>query len=242
MQYGFGSGSLWGTNSAANSTPVEFGALQDVALDFSFNLKELRGQYQMPLVIARGGGKITGKAKFANLSASAFNDLFFGLTSATGKVAVSKDELGTVTAAAITVANSATFKDDLGVMYSLTGVALKRVASAPAVGQYTVTAGGVYGFNATDNASVMKIDYSYTVAGSGYKTILTNQLLGSGPVFKTVLWETFGNKIATIELNACVSSKLTFATKLEDFVIPELDFEAMADASNSIGSITVEEV
>ena len=31
-----------------------FPALQDVSLDFSFNLKELYGQYQFPLAIARG--------------------------------------------------------------------------------------------------------------------------------------------------------------------------------------------
>lgn len=240
-QFGFGSGSLWGINTAANSTPVEFGGLQDVTLDFSFSLKELRGQYQAPIAIARGGMKITGKAKFANISARAFNDLFFGQTAATGKVAVAKDELGTVATAAITVANAATFNTDLGVMYSNTGVALVRVASAPAVGQYTVTAGGVYGFNATENAVAMKIDYSYNVPGSGFKTTLSNPLLGAGPTFKMVLWETYLSKIVTVELNACVAGKLALATKLEDFIIPELDFEAMADAGNNIGTITVEE-
>jgi hypothetical protein len=60
----------------------KFGALQDVSVDISFNLKELYGQNQFPLTIARGQGKIEGKAKFANLNGGMVNDLFFGQTNA----------------------------------------------------------------------------------------------------------------------------------------------------------------
>jgi hypothetical protein len=82
--YQFGSGNLYGL---AGAVPVarKFGALQDVSVDISFNLKELYGQNQFPLTIARGQGKIEGKAKFANLNGGMVNDLFFGQTNATGK-------------------------------------------------------------------------------------------------------------------------------------------------------------
>ncbi len=63
----FGSGVLIATPSGANATPVQFGALQDVSLDFSFASKQLFGQYQFPIAFARGEGKISGKAKFANI-------------------------------------------------------------------------------------------------------------------------------------------------------------------------------
>jgi hypothetical protein len=42
-----------------------------------------------------------------------------------------------------------------------------------------------------------------------------------------------------IKLNRAISSKLTFATKLEDFTIPEFDFDAFADGSNNIGKIAI---
>jgi hypothetical protein len=245
MQYAFGSGSLWGINSAANSTPMEFGALQDVTLDFSFTLKELRGQYQAPLTIARGAMKITGKAKFANISARVFNDLFFGQTSATGQVGVVKDETATVptTPYQVTVAQNATFKQDLGVQFNATGAYLVRDATTPTLtGHYSVNEStGIYTFAAADVAKVMRIDYSYNIAATGNKTTLTNQLMGAGPTFKIILTETYNGQAVTIELNACVSNKLAFATKLEDFVIPEIDFECMADSSNAIGTISVVE-
>ena len=247
MQFFFGSGSMWGIRTdlaAGTATPIELGGLQDVTVDISFSLKELRGQYQLPLAIARGAEKITGKAKFANISAKAFNDLFFGQTIATGRISVAKDEVGT--GATVTVSNAATYYKDLGVMYSATGVMLTRVASAPTVGQYSVVeATGVYTFNASDAALAMKLDYEYTVAATGNKITLSNQLMGHGTTFKAVLWGSFTSngvtKSVTMELNSCIINKLAFATKLEDFVIPELDFEVQADSANNWGTLSIDE-
>jgi hypothetical protein len=110
-----------------------FGALQDVSVDISFNLKELYGQDQFPLTIARGQGKIEGKAKFANLNGGMLNDLFFGQSNATGKKVPVSREPGTIptTPFQVTVVNGATFAEDLGVVYTLTGLPLVRVASGP---------------------------------------------------------------------------------------------------------------
>ena len=52
-QYGFGSGVVFAVpltnaqgNPLASGTPVRFGVLQDVSVDFSFTNKELHGQNQ----------------------------------------------------------------------------------------------------------------------------------------------------------------------------------------------------
>ena len=80
--------STWwaGVKSGRYPAPIKLGKLQDVSFDFSFTLKELRGQNQFPIDVRRGSGKLTGKAKFAELSGRALNDLFFSGTSATGTI------------------------------------------------------------------------------------------------------------------------------------------------------------
>lgn len=240
MQFAFGSGSMWGIDSGANPTPGKFGILQDVSVDFPFSNKPLFGSYQSPVAIGRGTAKPAWKAKMAQLSGRVMNSLFFGQTKAAGQVGVSEDEAGTITAAAVTVANSGTFVDDMGVRYAATGLSFVRVASAPAVGQYSVSA-GVYAFNATENATAVKIDYTYTIAGTGEKITLANLLLGSAPQFKAVFTQTFNALRQTLVLNANVASKYGMASKLEDFVMPEFDADVTADAGNNIGTWSIGE-
>lgn len=58
----------------------------------------------------------------------------------------------------ITVAHSATFVADVGVTKA--GVAMTKVASSPAAGQYSVAA-GVYTFNSADHSQAVVITYTY---------------------------------------------------------------------------------
>ena len=72
MQLAFGAGALWGNRTDVTGSgigPDQFGILQDVQIDWDWQTKELWGQFQFPVDIARGQGKITGKAKFAASSA-----------------------------------------------------------------------------------------------------------------------------------------------------------------------------
>ena len=241
-QYAFGSGTLWGINSAANSTPVRFGALQNVSLDFSANSKTLFGQYQFPLSVARGAISVKGKASFAQLSGRAINELFFGATSAAGEIRAIEDEAGTVgsTPFQITVANSATWVTDLGVVKTSTGIPLTRVASAPATGQYSVAA-GVYTFAAADTGIAMKVSYTYTVPTVGQTISIANQAMGLANTFKSVVSLPYNGQKALFTLNACVSSKLTLQTQLEDFTKPSFDFDAFVDSSNNLGTISLAE-
>jgi hypothetical protein len=240
--YSFGAGVLIGTNTAANSTPQNFGTLQEVSLDFSFAVKELTGSYQFPVAIARGVGKIAGKAKAATLNGAIFNSIFFGQTLATGSTLTAYNEVGTITTNTVTVANAATFVTDLGVYNSATGLPLTKVASAPTTGQYSVvTTTGVYTFAAADSAIVPLISYTYTSATLGKKMTISNQLIGTTPIFSAAFTSTYLNKQMTFTLNQCTASKLNFATKLEDFVIPEFDFSVFADASGTIGTMSFAE-
>ena len=71
--YSFGSGVLLGTRTdVPNATPVNFGLVQEVTIDETATIKELTGQFQRPVAIARGSIKTTGKAKVARISGMAF--------------------------------------------------------------------------------------------------------------------------------------------------------------------------
>lgn len=241
----FGAGVMIATPSTANPTPVEFGVLQDVTVDFSFSAKPLVGQYQMPVAVARGAGKISGKAKFAELNGPVFSTIFFqSVTPVAGQDMWSYNEAGSIPATpgpyTVAVAQSATWATDLGVKFASTGLPLTRVAAAPAAGQYSVAA-GTYSFAAADQGKAVLISYQYTQtgAGSGSRVTITNPLLGAAPTFQIDFYQTNPNVSGaqwSFRLYACMSSKLAIATKLEDWNIPEFDFEAFANAANQIGT------
>lgn len=243
MQFGFGSGLVWGLrNDITGTTPVRVGALQDVQIDFDGEIKELYGQYQFALDVARGKTKITGKAKFAQLSGNLFNTMFFGQTLTTGSTTESIGELGTVpssTTYTVTVTNGATFAQDLGCYYQLTGLPLTRVTVTPTlIGTYMVSNVGVYTFSAADASAKVAFDYSYTVT-TGTTITLGNPLMGITPKLMLTFTEQYGNQNLTLILYSCVSSKLTMPTKIDDYIISELDFSAQANPANLLGSLSM---
>jgi hypothetical protein len=250
MEYHFGSGSLYGkslTNTPA--TPVRFGALQDVSIDMQFNTKELYGSSQFPLALGRGTGKIMGKANFAQFNAQTFNDLFFGLSNpATGTVRTEVEEAATVTANIVTATHNGAgvFVADMGIVLASDHSLYTRVTSAPVGLQYSCNeTTGVYTFNASQANVAVLVSYTWADAANGKKIVLTNQLLGTSPQFSAVFTTSFTRlsttKKLTMVLNACMSSKLTLATKLEDFTIPSFEWQSYADDSGNIGSISLEE-
>ncbi len=237
----FGSGTLWGFpvsgNTAPNPTPMKFGTLQDVSLDISGDVKQLYGQKQFPEAVARGKCKITGKSKFAAINGKMFNDLFFGQTMGAGMIKTALDESATIptTPFNITVSNAAQFKQDWGVRYVATGIPLTRVAASPAQGQYSVnTATGVYTFAAADTGAAVLISYTFTAAASGTQLNIFNQLMGFAPTIQVLLETIYNTNQFSVLLYSVVASKLSFATKQEDFIIPEFDFEAFANSSGQV--------
>lgn len=245
-QFAFGSGTLIGKRTDVTGLPpCLLGTLDTVSIDFDRKIETLLGQYNM--AVAAGGGefKITGKAKYARLQATQFNNLFLGQTlTANSMLEMTTGESDTVASGAVTVANSATFAEDYGVFYATSGAQLSPVTSSPAQGQYSVSTSGVYSFNTADNGSAVLIYYSYTIT-SGNKVSLANQLAGPLPMFEIALKETFNyygtSKDLVVKLNACVSSKLSLPFSNQKFTVAEFDFQAIADASNNIGTISLSE-
>jgi len=256
MQHSFGSGNLYGIpltdavgNTITNPTPIKFGSLQEVSVEFSFDVKELYGQNQFPVAVGRGKGKISCKAKFAQIFGQAFNSLFFGMSSITSGTltSVSIDTTGstipttpfTITP---TVPSSGTWVKDLGVR-DTNGLPMTRVASAPAAGQYSVAA-GVYTFAAADTGKKVYIDFEYT-ASTGQTTAktlnVTNQPLGYVPTFSAELYAPYLGKSLVVTFPNCVATKLSLPTKLDDFMVPEFDFSPFADGAGNVVSISTSE-
>lgn len=234
----FGSGILYATPSGANATPIQFGALQDVSADFSRTTKTLYGQAQQALAIGAAQIKATGKAKMGYINANIYANLFYGVPVATGTVKLAQNEAGTVPAVTtytITVANSATWTTDLGVQYT-SGNALTKVASAPAAGQYSVAA-GVYTFAAADASAAVLISYEYSVAASGSTVSVGSVLQGVQPIITVDLYRGYNGTGERHRLWACVCSKLSIPTKMADFGISELDFEAFLDSSGRFHTV-----
>lgn len=246
----FGSGTLWGVpiagNTAANPTPEKFGTLQDVSFDISGDVKQLYGQKQFPEAVARGKCKITGKAKFAYLHGKQINDFFFGQTLGAGMKQVVLDEgptqIPAVTPFTITVTQAANYvndsRGDLGVRYASgakAGQSLVKVASAPAAGQYSVsTSTGVYTFSSADAGASVIISYMVTAAATGAQSNITNQLMGFAPTLQVTLETVYNSNQLTVVCYSVIASKFSFATKQEDFIIPEFDFECFANPAGQV--------
>jgi hypothetical protein len=260
MQLSFSTGAFWGERTDTTGSgigPRQFGIVQGVMIDFAFTDKPLFGQLQWPVAIGRGQGKITGKCESAQLNMLLYADIFFGLTPATGQVGVAQAEAATVNNASpptVTVANSATYLDDLGVAYAAgiaAGDRFNRVSPGPPslAATYSVNLStGVYTFAPADVGKSVIVSYKYNIAGSGEQLLITAQVQGFTPSWKGTFYQKIspgppgtGGSLQgfAILLNAVTSSKLTFSTKQQDWQIPGFDFEAFADAAGNIGTISL---
>lgn len=245
----FGAGKLIGipTNlsdgsAVANPTPVLLGAMQEVSVDLSVDLKTLYGSQRYPIAVGQGKGKIEIKAKYADIDAGVLGSLFFGKAATNGIKGIeteSKTIPGTPFQLTITPPNSGTFATDLGVYDAVTNFQYTRVASGPTTGQYAVNTGtGVYTFAAADTGKVLKVSYEYTAASTSGKIFnMTNETMGYTPSFAVLLQNQYDGKNLVMKLNRAVSGKLALPFKNEDFAIPDFEAEAFADAAQNIGYI-----
>jgi hypothetical protein len=233
----FGSGVLIGT--PAGGSPINFGLAQEVTLNIATTTKALYGQYNFPVAIGSGTKKMTGKAKMARVSGQALGSLFFGIAPSLGGTQTQFGEATAVPASSpytYTTTNHSTFVADQGVVYASSALPLKAVASAPSAGQYSVSAGGVYTFSSVDSGAAVLISYTYTAAASGESIAVTSQLIGPSITFSANLFASdpgTGKQFSLLLYN-CVAEKLSFGTKVEDFLVPELDFQCFANAAGQV--------
>lgn len=253
----FGAGIIWGIplqdsvgTAITNPTPIRIGILQEINPDFSFDTKELYGQFQFPQFVGRGKGKLTFKAKFAQINGYMLNALYFGMPAANlvGGTQIKDylDGTGTTvpgTPYQITIAPplSGTFAYDLGVRNGTTGFPLTRVASAPTAGQYSIS-GAVYTFAAADTGTTMFIDFQYTatVAGS-QKLTINNQPMGQVPLMKVDMSMPYLGKELIFTVPNAVPTKLSLATKLDDFAIPDFEFSGFSTSGGQVMIISTSE-
>ena len=248
MQLIFGIGALWGQRSdVAGVGPDQFAVLQDNSIDFSFEVKELYSQLGYPIDIARGKGKISGKAKVARVFVSLYADIFFGETAVSGEDNVSENELHTLAAGTLSATHVSTFVADLGVYYAAAGnfrfTEVFTTAGPTALGQYS-QANGSYTFFTGDIGAVIAISYVFTDT-SGKTITINNNFMGYTPTFIGTFYQSRATQGSsgqlTLRLNECVSSHLTIPTRIDDYAIQDFDFAAFSAGNNVVGTISTTE-
>lgn len=241
----FGPGSVYVTRTdIANATPYNIGFAQEFSYDESAETKQGFGQNQYPIFVANGTVKTSGKIKALAVSALALNAVFLGATATPGMIRIAEAEAATVPATTtytVTVANSANFDADLGVLYAETGLPFMKVASAPTAGQYSVD-GGVYTFAVGDASKAVLITYAYKAASTGQTIKVTNKPIGFTPTFQLDYVTTFQGKTYGIRMFKCVSNKLSRAHKLTDYMMPEVDFQYQANEAGGVYEMYTSEV
>ena len=241
-QVEFGAGQLWVTRNDVNlGQPFPCGIFQEITIDFSATNKPLFGGRNFPEFVARGSMKVTGKAKFAEITGQLVNDIFFGQASGTGLLVIPTAETDTIpgTPYQVTVAGGATFDTDLGVYFTLTGPCggrLTKVASGPTTGQYSVSGAGVYTFAAADTTLGVTITYAKTSTGAGQnqKTTIVATQLGINPIFQAVFMGQYNGNEVVFKFVNCVANKWSLQTKIEDWLIPEIDFDCFVNDAGQL--------
>ena len=245
----FGPGILWVTRTdIANATPTNIGYVNEFTTDFTFEVKDLFGQNQYALLVARGTAKSTGKIKAATLSGQALNTVLLGGVWTAG----TQYDATTTAATPIpttpfqitpTVPNSGTYNADLGVLNAATFEPLTLVTGTPAAGQYAHAA-GVYTFSSADNVSGISvvISYAYTFTGAaatGMNQTIVNNPIGTTPTFQLDYKSTLYGATYYLRIFNAVGSKVAFGHKITDFMMPEYDFSFFANPQQNVGIISL---
>jgi hypothetical protein len=239
----FGSGLLFvnpnGADQAADPTPIRPLTLQDMSIDISVDVKELRGQNQFADDVAPADKKGTGKFTFGRVDIELFNQMFFADTSTPGGVEVpaplEAHAIPAATAFTIDVNNKTAFTTDYGVSFA-SGLELKRVGANPATGQYSVAA-GTYTFAAADAGKAVVISYSYSGVTNGSTLTVNNQIQGYGPQVELYFVHNYKKNAgvpSAVKLFAARITKLNLAMKRTDYVTPEADFSFFQNATGQV--------
>lgn len=232
--YPFGTGLVYFVPSGANPTPIQIGVVQGISLKVSEKTVKLYGDKKFAVDIKKGEGEISGKIKFAQFNSKILSAILTGSTSASGiKTGTTQTAVIPTTPFQITVTNSATFSEDGGVYDNTAAKWLTNVASAPATGQYSYSA-GVYTFAAADVAHSVSISYSYTTAGTGSTTTYNNQVMGAATLYALRIANNADGKANFFELPAVVISGLSLELANTAHMAEDLDFEAQADATGLV--------
>ena len=234
----FSTGVLTIRDTSGNAYPC--GTLQDVGIDFTSSVKELRGANKWPVAVATAGQKISIKASFANISGAMLQAVFGGSTAAGMTIIGSVAK--TAAASTFTVATADysspagwTWGTDLGLVYAANGQPLKyNSGTLAATGEYKNTA-GVYTVGANEATTSYVVSHTYAVT-AGETVTGTNTAMGISSTFGAYVYNSFTdaagvNRKMGFYFPAVIASKLSIAMKNEDFTAQNLELEAMANTA-----------
>jgi hypothetical protein len=257
MQFVFGPGNLIATpltdafgNAIANPSPRKLGAFQEGTFDTSADVKMLYGSNQFPLAVGRGKGKVSMKVKSAQVSVDQWNAIYAGqpLNQTAAVASAYIDTLGTIipgtpfqitpvtTYAAYLTGTTPVFAYDLGVEDG-SGNTYTHVASGPTTGQYSLAA-GVYTFATADAGKTVFISFAYTATNAASAknayVLVNNVLMGQAPTLQLDFVAPYSGNTLFVTMYNAIATKLSIATKLDDFAIPDLEFDGFSNSSNQI--------
>ena len=250
MGFLFDSGSLFAVSQAngSNPTPVKIGSLEGIEANVNFDLEFSPLQFQAAIGATAKKLSIELTAKTAQLNGLLVNQILFGQALTPGSQAMAVNvaatsSSGTPPTCTPAVPSGGTWAQDMGVQYSSSGLPLYQVASAPAQGQYSVSA-GIYTFNAADASTALTFCFLYTMT-TGSNLVLNNKFKDIVPYFQAVLQTSYGGdgtsappaNFMTWNLNRCASVQLKFLTMVNKMAVPEFKFTAMADLTPPYGTI-----
>jgi hypothetical protein len=210
------------------------------------NLVELHGTGRYPLAVAGGKISLDVEINNATFDFKALGAAYFNQTPVTATVPLPYRQYATADLPYIiatgtityTVPNSGTWAVDQGVIWATgpnAGNPAVKVTSAPAVGQYSVSA-GVYAFNTGDNGNAVNINYDYTTTTVGVGEVITriNQLLGvtANCTVSITGINPVNNKLGLLTLpNVVFASLDAIDADLEKFWMPKLIGKGFVNAA-----------
>lgn len=242
----FGQGRFFGVSNVTNPTPARFGLVQDQTITFKRETKSIFGEKQLAADVSSGSLEVTGKVTYGQSNPRISADLMFGVSGTSSQVLEADNELGTAVSSVVTVANSSTWTQDLGVTNAVTGARYVRVASSPVAGVSYTVAAGAYTFASGDSTVQVKISYLYTASNQGESLTLSNQPMGRIGGFTAVMVFPWTNPYEVVEqdvlvLNSCIGSDNEISTKLGDYAKPTFGFTAGVDANDNLGTFSFPE-
>jgi len=245
----FGGGYFWGRPNVANPTPVRFGTVQSVSVDFKREIKYLYGSDgQAAQDVAAGKLTVSGKVESGSLNGRAVNSLLLGGTLSAGETVFVRNEAGDIpasTAYTVEVEGSDDFVADLGVVLTTAGANLRltRVATGPTAGQYSVDEDtGIYTYPAAYASGTVLTDYVKTDDSVGQSIDMTNQPMGKIGGFTATVGMVYGDEKSLFQFNNTIGGGFSLATKLDDYTMPSMDYGCAVDDNGTLGTLSFAQV
>ena len=237
-----GAGYAWITdNTQTPAQRIALGLLKSGKVGFKYKQEFEAGAKQIAVYAANLETEIAGELNFKAIDIATM--LAIGLAQLSGGTVASRivaPDVAFTVAASVPVTGST---DVLSVRDLATGNFFKKVASAPAVGQYAYTAPNVT-FNATDVGKSVAITSLRNAATETNAVNLVNAIHQQTPYFSVEGLGLFDGKQVYYRFPRCVATDLPDAFSAGDkFKENKIAFKVMADPiTDSVGQISFTEV